>query len=231
MVAVAGLCASAASGAGRKDPERAGSMPMPHEGRYVQAIERLDRNPVLVVRYPWFRHRKPSVEVRQLFDDEVGERLIYPLYFRQRHFRGDVIVTLYRAVDRAETGPTVARFTSQGIQFEALATRNSLGKAAASVACRTDVVSLERKRQTPRAVYPLLEPWALDERMLYLDLPRSHFAAPCKLRLWLMRDGDIVWAENVDWPGYPQRPGEGAAEAGSKPSQPAAEGAEGGNAP
>ncbi|HID75866.1 MAG TPA: hypothetical protein EYP56_07700 [Planctomycetaceae bacterium] len=145
--------------------------------------------------------------------------------------RGNVIVTLYRAVDRAETGPTVARFTSQGIQFEALATRNSLGKAAASVACRTDVVSLERKRQTPRAVYPLLEPWALDERMLYLDLPRSHFAAPCKLRLWLMRDGDIVWAENVDWPGYPQRPGEGAAEAGSKPSQPAAEGAEGGNAP
>jgi hypothetical protein len=201
LVALTALATPMARAA--EDSSSKQSLPVPLKDTYVEVIERIDGDPVLVIRYPWHRHVGASVEVRFLYDDEVEERLIYPLYFADRYMKDNVTVALYRAQDGAEDVPTIASFSRAEIQFAVFGDRNSLGNASAAVACTTETVSLAASRRTPRAVFPVLEPWALDRRTLYLDLRPEYFPNPCKIRIWLMRGEDIVWTETANWPGYP----------------------------
>jgi hypothetical protein len=193
----------AASAAIAQDPTLKPSIPHPIQDTYVRVIERLSGDPVLVVDYPWRRHAEPSIEVRSLNEDEVGKRLIYPLYFRNRIMRDTVTVALYRAQDAAEDRPTTTQFTRDGIEFQVFADYNSLGNVSTSVAGRTETVSLDKSQRSARAAFPVLDQWALNERALYLEVPISHFPKPCKIRVWLLRDENIIWAEDVDWPGFP----------------------------
>jgi hypothetical protein len=190
----------------QEDPTLKPYIPQPVQDTYVEVIQRLNGDPVLVVNYPWQRHAEPSVEVRALSDDEVGKRLIYPLYFRNRIMRDTVTVALYRAQDAARDRPTRTQFTRDGIEFEVFADYNSLGNVSTCVAGRTETVSLDKSQRSARTAFPVLDQWALDERTLYLEVPISHFLKPCKIRVWLLRDENIIWAEDTDWPGFPNAP-------------------------
>jgi len=51
------------------------------------------------------------------------------------------------------------------------------------------------------AVFCLLSPWAINERLLHLDLPQGDFAKPGTLYVWFLRDDAVLWREVVQWPG------------------------------
>ena len=53
----------------------------------------------------------------------------------------------------------------------------------------------------PRAVFLLLDSWAINDHLLNLDLPRDTFSQPGLLHVWFMRGGEVMWEETVPWPG------------------------------
>ena len=62
----------------------------------------------------------------------------------------------------------------------------------------------EARRSKPAvgSVFCLLDSWAIDKRQLHLDLPQEFFSQPGRIRVWFMREGAVIWAETLDWPGY-----------------------------
>ncbi len=186
---------------------------------YVSIITRHTGEPILVIEYPWRRHARPSVEVRVLEPSEVDAPLIRPLLFQHNIMKGNVNTAVFRCQDDSEGTSQTVTFRKEGMDFEAFGARNSLGRPSVCVACRTatdrprtvaEVVEegaseIESFTGPPqpetRAAFPLLDAWAVDGRTLYLELPARYFSRPGKIRVWLLRHKDIVWAANVDWPG------------------------------
>lgn len=168
---------------------------------FVSVLTRHTGEPILVVKYPWKRHARPSVEVRILDEEEVDNRLIRPLFFMHDIFKGEVTTAVYHCVERSEDVPLTAAFSRGEIDFTIFGARNSLGRPSASVACRTTTVDPPPET---RAAFCLLDTWAVDQRTLYLDLPSEYFARPRKIRVWFLRDKDIVWTADTTWPGTPE---------------------------
>ena len=192
---------------------------------FVSVITQPTGEPILAVNYPWKRHAKPSVEGRVLDPSEVDNSLIRPLFFRHDVMKGNVTKAIYQCQDKSEDLRQTATFSEGNADFEIVGVRNSLGRPAVCVACRIapdevsretesliaelartgqeSMLSLKFQRET-RAAYCLLDAWAVDERTLYLELPASHFSQPSKIRVWLLRDKDIVWTADITWPGTPE---------------------------
>ncbi len=192
---------------------------------FISVITQPTGEPILVIKYPWKRHAKPSIEVRVLDPREVDNPLIRPLFFRHDIMKGNVTKAVYRCQDDSEDTSQTATFSEGNADFEIFGARNSLGRPAVCVACRIapDEVSREtesviadlvrtgresmlslRSEPETRAAYSLLDAWAVDERTLYLELPASHFSQQSKIRVWFLRDKDIVWTANATWPGTPE---------------------------
>ena len=189
---------------------------------FVSVITQHTGEPILVIKYPWKRHARPSVEVRVLEPSEVDSPLIRPLLFLHTVMKGNVTTAVYRCQDDSEDTSQTATFSKDGMDFEVFGARNSLGRPSVCVACQT---ATQRRRTaaeaaqaaeesdsviesftTPpepetRAAFPLLDAWAVDERTLYLELPAKHFSRPSKIRVWLLRHKDVVWTADADWPG------------------------------
>lgn len=197
------------------------------EHAYASVIKQHTGEPILVVKYPWNQHARPSVEVRVLAEDEVNDTLIRPQFFKQDIMRGEITTTVYQCEQRSEGVRQKAIFSKNDVDFVAFGTRNSLGKPSVCVACRTTPVvllpeakewlgSLEAtigaskaleegpQQSRARAAFGLLDAWAINPRMLYLELPADYFSKPCKIRIWFLRGKDIVWTEVADWPGIPE---------------------------
>ena len=200
------------------------SEPMRGES-FVSVITQPTGEPILAINYPWRRHAKPSIELRVLDPSEVDNSLIRPLFFRHDIMKGDVTKAVYQCQDKSEDLSQTATFSEGNADFEVSGARNSLGRPAVCVACRIapDEVSREtesliadlartgqesmlsrRFQPETRAAYCLLDAWAVDERTLYLELPASHFSQRSKIRVWLLRDKDVVWMANITWPGTPE---------------------------
>lgn len=174
------------------------------EGEYAEILLQEDGKPLLVVNFPWQRFTETSVEVRTLAADEVDSKVVFPLFFHARTMKGDVGIAIDRARIGAEKVATEATFTKDEVEYRVLGNRNVLGKPSIAVACRTTLVRPGGEKViSPRAIYPRLEPWSTDARTLFLSLPAESFRRPGKIRVWLLRGANIVWWENVDWPGYP----------------------------
>jgi len=184
---------------GPQKPEIASSS---HEGGAsgLELIQDQSGELILAIHHPWKPYSNPSLEVCLLPEDEREAEKIRPMYFTSRFLKGRVTVGVYHCLDRADSVATRTPLTEGGISFEILGNRNSLGKPAVCVACRTE---LDRQRTLPRVTFCLPEHWALEEKTLYLDLPPDYFAAAGKLRVWLLRDNSIVWTETIRWPGIP----------------------------
>jgi len=169
---------------------------------YVSVARQATGEPILVVDYPWKTHARPSIEVSTLPDDEAEWSEIRPLFFSAELMKGRLAKAVYACLDGSEKVPTRASLTEGGVEFEVLGDRNSFGKPSVSVACRTQVHEI--RKVAVRALFCVLEPWAVDRRRLLFDLPREHFADPGKLRVWFLRGEKVLWSETVNWPGFPR---------------------------
>ncbi len=54
----------------------------------------------------------------------------------------------------------------------------------------------------PAAAYLQLDTWAVDQETLSLDLARDEFAKSGTLFVWFFRGNQVVWEEQIRWPGY-----------------------------
>ena len=171
-------------------------------GPYVSLARQATGEPMLVVDYPWKTHARPSIEVSTLPDDEAQWPEIRPLFFLDKFMRGRVATAMYACLDGSEKVPTSTSLVEEGVEYEVFGDRNSFDRPSVSVACRTPVQKIGQV--ATRALFCLLEPWAVDRRRLLFDLPSEHFAGPSKLRVWLLRGDAVLWSETVDWPGFPE---------------------------
>lgn len=173
----------------------------------VSVVEQPTGEPILVIQYPWTMHARPSVEVRLLADAEADNYELRPLCFVDDFMKGEVTVKVYHCQDRSADTPLNLTFSERDIDFEFLGERNSLGRPSVRVVYRTETGVPE---SGANAVYCLLRSWAVDKRMLYLDLPPAYFSKPGRIRVWFLRGKDIVWSETARWPGLGKQPAGGA---------------------
>lgn len=166
----------------------------------VTLMEDAGGNRIVAVSHPWKAYFQPSIEVCLLPPSEEQPDKVRPLYFVNRFLKGRMTVAVYHCLDKADDAPLRMPFQEADISFEILGNRNSLGKPAVCVACRTPTLE---KTMLPRATFCFLEHWALQDRTLLLDLPPDYFAAAGKLKIWLLRDDTVVWSETIRWPGLP----------------------------
>ena len=168
---------------------------------FVSIARRSTGQPILVVDYPWPEHAGASIEIRQLASDEVDDWQVKPLFFRRELMKGPALVSVALCLNRCSEGRARAEFTRREIDFEVLGDRNSFSSPSVCVACRTKYKPTGEKTVS-RAVFPLLEPWSVDKRTLYLDPPAEYFPQECMVRVWMLRGYDEVWTTTVRWPGY-----------------------------
>ncbi len=158
---------------------------------------------VLSVAYPWTIHPQASVEVRLMKRDATA--IVTPIYFVAEEFKGDASRKVYTCLDLAEQRENTASFVNENVRFRIVARRNSLGRAAALVIPEEKGdekhVKASVSAASPRAIFLLLDSWAVNDRLLNLDLPRDAFSAPGMLHVWFMRGERVMWEETVPWPG------------------------------
>ena len=142
---------------------------------YVEVLRLPNKRPLLVIHYPWKAHARPSVEVRQLANDERDTGEIRPLGFAAKIMKGDVTAAVYQCRDRSDETPFVRKMKSQGQDFELLGQKNRLGIGSV---CTLFPPKPDDKDPVARVAYPLLGSWAIDDKTLVLELPESHFAEP-----------------------------------------------------
>jgi hypothetical protein len=170
---------------------------------FVSVMTQVGGSPVVSVRYPWKTHARPSIEVCAIEDGQDDEAMIQPLYFAHDMMKGEITKAVYACQDRAAGVAQKATFSVDDIDFRVFGSRNLLGRPSVCVACRTKPDPTQRETRA-RAVFCLLDAWATDTRTLYLELPEEYFSESTRIRLWLLRKGDVVWSETVAWPGFPQ---------------------------
>lgn len=170
----------------------------------VRLLEDHDGDLILAIERPWKTFTRPSVEVCLVPDTVPETAKVHPMYFVSNHLKGEVTADLYRALDEASEVPVRRPFSDKKIEFEMVGNRNSLGKAAVCVACRTEPPvksSPEDETTLARATFCLLDHWSVERGGLYLTLPADYFPVPGRLRIWLLRDNQIVWSHTIRWPG------------------------------
>lgn len=196
----------------------------PRATSYVSLVKRPSGDRSLLISYPWKLHRRPSVEVRLVTGKDGPASAVRPLWFVAEHMKGPVKVTLYDCEDKAAGGPVRESLEDKKVEFDVVGGRNSLGKPAVCVVHRLAPEEPAPGKPAPgkpasdgagpgkppseeapldaTAVYCLLPAWAINQRLLSLDLPRSDFARPGKIHVWFLREEKVLWSETLDWPGH-----------------------------
>lgn len=170
----------------------------------VRLLEDHDGELILTIERPWKAFTRPSIEVCLVPDTVPEAAKVHPIYFVSNHLKGEVLADLYRALDEASEVPVRRPITDKKMDFEMVGNRNSLGKAAVCVACRTEPPvksSPDDETTLARATFCLLEHWSVEPGGLYLNLPADYFSVPGRLHIWLLRDNQIVWSHTIRWPG------------------------------
>jgi len=164
----------------------------------VSVVQRRDGDRVLVVSYPWKLHLRPSVEVRLVTGKDPGPAVVRPLFFVKQYMKGEVPAILYRCEDKAASRRVRESVKAEGDDFEVVGRLNRLERPAVCVVHRFPE---DQPAPGVTAVFCLLSPWAINERLLHLDLPQGDFAKPGTLYVWFLRDDAVLWREVVQWPG------------------------------
>jgi hypothetical protein len=142
--------------------------------------------------------------------------------------KSTVTIAIYETQAAASTTQTIAEFVERGIEFKAVGQRSLLGRPAVCVTCETKSLESKRsekirdleakipglgkkaedseKKTDPSrrirwAIFPFAEAWAADDNTLFLSLPEVTFSRPAKIRVFFLRDNDVVWSETKQWPG------------------------------
>ncbi len=165
--------------------------------RYVQVSAWPKEHPVLLIGYPWKVHSRPSVEVRYLADDERDTAEIRPLGFVAQ-MKADVAMAMYQCLDLSDDTQVRKTFKQKDETIELVGRKNELGNVVA------EAIFLPKEGAADagaRVVYFPLDPWGPDADSLRLELPAAHFSKPGRVRVWLFREGSVVWWQTVVWPG------------------------------
>lgn len=165
---------------------------------YAEVTRAASGKPIVAIHYPWQVHWRPSVEVRWMGDDEPDTAELRPLQFVASSMRGEIASAVFACRDRAAETPVHKTLKAQDRPFELHGSRNLLGKPAITIAFPAQDAGPDRPA---RAVFFLLESWAVDPRTLWLELPAEHFAERGRIRVWFYRGGDLVWWKTLAWPG------------------------------
>jgi hypothetical protein len=174
----------------------------PKAASCVSLLRQRDGDRALVISYPWDLHRRPSVEVRLVTGKDPGPTVVRPLLFVGNYMKGKVAAAVYRCEDKAVGAPVRESLTVKGLQFEILGRRNRLERPSVCVIHR---FADDQPAPGTTAVFSQLPAWAINRRLLQLDLPREEFTQPGRLYVWFLRDETVLWEETVDWPGYAKR--------------------------
>jgi hypothetical protein len=177
--------------------EPAARAPAPVKG-YVSVVKEHAGQQTLLVRYLWKVHAQASIEVKMVPSDAAQGTSLSPQYFVADYFKGPLAEKINRCLDRAGDQGITDAFTKDKTEFKIIAQKNSLGRPAVLVIPSSEGVSPEKR---PAAVFPLLDSWAVNDRLLALDLPRDGFAKPGKLSVWFLRGDKVLWEEQIAWPG------------------------------
>ena len=168
------------------------------KNEYVEVMD-LDE-PLVAIHYPWARHEKPCVEVR-LLEATPEAAQSRPLYFLTEYMKGTNLVAIYRCEELSEELPAATQFTRDGVDFLVEGRRNLLGRPSVLVRARA---AEPGPRYGTRAVFCMLHAWAIDGKLLYLELPPGDFGQPGQIEVIFYRGEDILWQEMAEWPGYPK---------------------------
>ena len=183
---------------------------------YVTLVRERSGQQTLAIHYRWNVHSQASVEVRLMPADAPAAN-VAPLYFVREYFKGDVSRKIYHCLDAAEGHETADSFTKDKLDFQIIGRRNALDRPAvlilphvqpekpsdkaADKAPKNPSDKAVESADSPRAVFPLLDAWALNDRSLSLELPRETFATAGQLHVWFLRSDRVLWEETVPWPG------------------------------
>jgi hypothetical protein len=155
-------------------------------------------HPVLAIHYPWSVHRNASVEVLAMKKTDPDTAEIRPMAFVGTQLKDETRLAFYRVFNAADDTATEKTIVKDETEMQIFGDRNHLGKIAAYVLFPAKP---GKTQQTPYAIYPELERWASDPQTLRIELPAEHFAAPTRLRVWFLREGNVVWRQTIAWPG------------------------------
>jgi hypothetical protein len=190
----------------------AGAKPrQPQEPPHVSLVKHRSGAPVLLMEYPWKVHARASIELRLVTGDNPQPVEAPPLYFLQTRMKkaNDAVQRCYSHA--SEAGEKAPFKTDDGIDLEIIGRRNVLEKPSLYVVER---IKADKKDEGATAgaaaALIMLDSWAMNEKLLYVDLPPDAFAAPGKLHVWFLRADKPLWKEVIDWPGVgPQKPSDG----------------------
>jgi len=110
----------------------------------------------------------------------------------------DVAMALYQCLDLSDDTQISKTLKEKGVAFEVVGRKNHLGNAVAEVIFPPKEGAADAGA---RVVYFPLDPWGADAESLRLELPAAHFSTPGRVRVWLFREGSVVWWQTVVWPG------------------------------
>jgi hypothetical protein len=153
---------------------------------------------LLVINYPWRTHKKTSIEVRLIPDKKDFEARVKPLRFSSIRFDDDTQRHIFHSFDEALVRSSDWKAEGGGLQWQVIGRANHRGHEAVWF-----VNSPKDEKSPPgttAAFYPL-DPWAINDKLLMLDLPRNSFDQPGKMYIWLLRGDQIIWQEDLMWPG------------------------------
>jgi hypothetical protein len=153
---------------------------------------------LLLVKYPWRIHDKASIEIRLITEKNDLAARVRPLRFATLQFDPTTEARIYSAFDKSLVRHADWNAEAGGLNWQIIARSNHLGRAAEWF---VHVPNKDSAFIGTAAAFHPLDPWAIGDRLLMLDLPRDTFDPPGKLHVWFLRGERILWHEELMWPG------------------------------
>jgi len=154
---------------------------------------------MLTIHFRWSLFPKASIEVRLVPGPELKGVTVAPIYFSE-HLKDTVRDALYTCLDHPSEGGGTHSFTKDKVVYKMIGRRNSLGNQGVHVQAHRE--DSDVPEANPAAAYLQLDTWAVDKETLSLDLARDEFARSGTLFVWFFRGNEVVWEEQIRWPGY-----------------------------
>jgi hypothetical protein len=153
---------------------------------------------MLLVKYPWSTHAKASIEVRLVTEKKDYSARAKPTRFMANYFNAETAKHVFRLEDEALKRPANEKIEAGGMKWDIIGHSNHLGQAAVWIVNKLDP---ENDATGAAAVLCKPDPWSINDRTLLIDLPREFFDKPGKMYVWFLRGDQILWQNEVMWPG------------------------------
>ncbi len=179
----------------------------------------------LTIHFRWSLFPNSTIEVRLVPGPQRKGATATPIYFFEQ-LKGTVQEALYTCLDHPGEGGRTHSFTKDKIVYKMIGRRNSLGKQGVHVHVHPEDIDTSQRSPpkplppgarvqahphsqdmdspdpNPAAAYLQLDTWAVDQDTLSLDLARDEFTQSGTLFVWFFRGKQVVWEEQIRWPGY-----------------------------